>query len=299
MGVTLASAARRFARDSFESWLPATDTFSAAQQGRLFRADRFTTIYHKPTRRVQVSLLSTWPASGVVRRTNGGEIMLLGEAERVELSQGSAAYDRLRQAHLIQAPTGGAALYHAATVSGTGDDLGLVSLGAGVKCYADLELQAVSDPPNSIDYSLGRYVIHHSANISPRAGDYLQFNGRWLLLEQPYAEGGFRVARSREIPVGYRALTYLRPAAANYDSATGIVTAGETARLFSGIVEQSVAATEEPQYRPATVTLGVFKAHLGFAPRAGDRVSMDGQPYLITTVEEPRDGLQWRLKLEA
>lgn len=300
MGLSLASAAKRFAQDQFVGWDAMSDTFSAiAQTGRLFRTDRFTTIYHRPTRRSTLSLLGEWPASGVVRRVFGGEVLLVGANERQEIIGGSVVYDRLRQVHFVQQPSGGKGDYYPASVSGSGDDLGVVTLGPAEPLYLDLELHAVNEPAAAVDYVVGKFLLTHSANAALQAGDYVAYASRWFLVEQPYVDGGFRLARVREQVVGYQTFSYLRPGSGAYDPVTGSVTRGESPRLFSGIIESGQTVLSGPTTLPRQLIVGVFKRHLGFVPQAGDGVSLGNQRYTITTCAQVRDEQQWRLTLEA
>lgn len=302
MGLSLAGSAARWAQDSFLSWDPATDTWSdEGITGRLFRADRFTTIYHRPTRRSTITqLFGKVPASLVVRRELGGETFLLSATERTEVEHGVEVYDSLRASHLVTSPSGGLAQLLAAVVSGTGDDLGPVVMTPAEAAYVDFELRTTAASPDSTDYAIGRYLMTFSPTILPREGDYLLFNGGTFLFEEPYVDGGFNMARVSRFELGYKNFTYRLPAGTGgYDPVTGVVTKGTVDRQVSMIVGSGGDRADSKKVAgyERTLMLYVFKRHIGFEPLAGQKMSDGEREYLIVAVKENRDMLQWGLEV--
>jgi hypothetical protein len=302
MGISLAASAARWRNDEFSYWDPATNLFSTTTVlGRLFRADRFTTIYHRPTRRSTIGLLEAAPASGVVRRRLGGDIFLLSDTQRQEVFQGDHVYDTLRASHLVTAPSGGLAEFHPATLAGTGDDLGAVSLATAVPVYLDLELQTAVSPNDSEETLSGRWLINYSRNVAPKPGDYFKMGDRWFLVQMPYVDGGFYLLRSLEAVVGYHTFTYQLKTGtgSGYNPITGTVGSPETPRVFSalrGLESMESTATAQATSK-RRLELFVYTHHIGFTPNAGDTIKDATRTYRVESVVMRREELQWKIEV--
>lgn len=299
MGVSLKASARRWALDQFAPWNATTDAFDLVNtlQGRLFRADRFTTIYHRPTRRSWVSWWeATYPSSGVVKRVGTDEIYLVSETLRDEVLQGKETYDLLRQTHLVTPPSGGLGAFYQVVTLGTGEALGVVTKAAPVPIYADLELQGVTAADETEDVTVSRFLLVHSRNVSPQPGDYFVWNARWFLVNSAYIDGGLSVSRTSELVYGYRDMTYLRrTTGGGYNPVTGTVTASSTQAAFSALIGNETQTGPATGTAAHTLELYVYERHLGFAPRAGDSVIHAGQTFAVQSVVMRREELQWKL----
>lgn len=302
MGVSLRTTASRWAQDRFAPWDASTNRFlegSLSQiKGRLFRADRFTSIYHRPTRRAFIGLLGDGPESGVVKRLGTDEVYLVSDTAKTEVYQGKFVYDQLRQSHLVTPPSGGLGGYYAATTAGVDDDLGAVSLGLSFPTYLDLELQGIAVSEETEDVVVPRFMLTHSRNISPLEGDYFYWNSRWFLVNTPYIDGGLNIARASELLPAYTVMTYLKPTgvASGYDPVTGVVSSATVERLFSALIGKDSfegEGTEPPISRK--MELYIYVRHIGFTPAVGDSIRYNSKTYQVDSVTIRRDALQWKL----
>jgi len=300
-GLSLSTSTDYFLHDDFESWDPATNTFLPGLQGRFHRADRFKTIYHRPTRRHKISLTgdTALPASGVIRHTKTQEVFLTSVLEEEEIWQGQEVYERLVTLHRAVPFSGGYAQFHPVTVAGSGDNLGEVSYAAFDPAYIEIELRTASDEKDSLDVSIGDFNCHLSRNITPDPGDYFLFNGTYYRVAIPYSDSGFRAARLVKEEPHYETLTYkLDTGTSGYDPVTGTFSAGTADRLVSAIFGDAETMRDRTSgaYN-RVISAFVYQRHIGFTPKVGDKVVHNGQEYEILKVAENQRELQWRLEI--
>ncbi len=304
MGLSLKTAAQRFSGDAFVLWDPTNNTFDAVPTvyGKRFRIDRFTTIYHRPTRRSYIRLLtSDFPGVGVIKRVNGGEVYLLSETLNTDFEAGTLRYEDIRMSHLVTPPSGGYGTFTPVRTSGFGTDLGVVDTATQTSIYLDLELQSAVNIEETVDATVPRLILNHSANVSPLAGDIFRHAGRTFIVNVPYIDGGLRAARVSELPIPYATFTYrMRSGTGGYDPVTGTVTSSVTDRLFSGIIGRIQRDTEQSVTTPSAPTkmeLYVYERHVGFNFVLGNQILYSGTAYYIDAISQRREEAQWKLEL--
>jgi hypothetical protein len=303
MGLSLKTAAERFSGDEFVVWDPETNTFGTTTiRGKRFRIDRFTTIYHRPTRRSYIRLLTpSFPGVGVIKRVNGGEVYLLSETLNTDIEAGSLRYEDIRMSHAVTPPSGGVGKFTPVRTTGSGDNLGVVDIVTQENAYIDLELQSAGNVEETVDAVTPRLILNHSANVSPQFGDIFAIDGRIFIVNAPYIDGGLRAARVSELPIPYATFTYrMRSGTGGYDPVTGTVTSGVTDRLFSGIIGRIQRDTEPSVTTPSAPTkmeLYVYERHVGFAFALGDQILYSGTAYYINAISQRREEAQWKLEL--
>lgn len=305
MGLSLKVAAERFSNDSFIPWNATTNTFDDLNpiNGRLFAADRFTPIYHRPASRKYASLqTANIPTSSIVKRDLTDEIYIVSQILHTEMLQNDRVYDRLRVMHSASNPSGGEAEFYSAAVSGTGVDLGVVTLSTALPCYVDTELHSMTDGRDTQSSTLARYLITHSTNIAPQPGDYFKFNGDYYLVIVTFSDGGFLNTRAVKHPVSYIDAVYSRKTGTGgYDPTTGTVTQPTTNYNFSGIIgnhkSSGLVAGGEPVDRE--LELFIFFRHIGFDPKIGDKIIYDDREYIIFETNPRVNAQQWHLICKA
>jgi hypothetical protein len=303
MGLSLKTAAQRFSGDEFTVWDPTTNTFGPTTiKGKRFRIDRFTTIYHRPTRRSYIRLLDpSFPGVGVIKRVNGGEIYLISETLNTDIEAGDLRYEDLRMSHLVTPPSGGYGTFMPVRTTGTGEDLGPVDLSTQIPVYLDLEFQSAINIEEAVDETIPRMILNHSTNAAPLPGDIFQRAGRTFIVNVPYIDGGLQAARVSELPIPYTTLTYrVRTGTGGYDPVTGTVTQGVTDRLFSGIIGRIQRDTEQSVTTPSAPTkidLYVYEHHVGFNFALGNQILHEGTAYYIAAISQRREKVQWKLEL--
>lgn len=299
-GLDLRTSTTFFQHDLFVPWDAATNTFSGSVAGRLHRIDRFKTIYHRPTRRQKLSLAedAVVPASGVIRHAKTGEVFLVSLLEEDEVWQGETVYERLVTLHRAVPYSGGYAVFKPVTVSGSGDDLGIVSLTNVQHAYVEVELRSASDERGSLDVEIEEATLHLSANVQAAPGDYITFDGDDYRILVTFSDSGFRAARAVKESPHYETLTYhLQTGTSSYNPATGTFTEGVADRLVSALIGDETAMRERvsDQYS-RQLSVYIYQQHIGFAPKVGDTFAYDGRTYTVTKVSQNQRELQWRLE---
>lgn len=300
VGATLQTAATYFMHDSFLSWDAATDTFPTSFTARLERIDRFKTIYNRPTRREHLSFQSDviLPASGVIKRQDTDEIFLVSDTVQSEVWQGNILYEKLATLHRVTPDSGGPAAYHAVTTSGSGADLGPVSLATAVPAYLDIELRSMAADRDAVEVMVPEMLAFFSKNVTPEAGDYFLFDGDYYRIEEYYADSGYHSARLVKEDPAYTTLTFKQSTGTSvYDPATGTVSATTTSRQVSAIITSEKTARDRDLVKFQKV-LGfyIYKRHIGFTPKVGERFTHDSTEYEVTLVEEGKNADQWHLE---
>ena len=300
MGLSLSNSADRFSQDLFAAWDPTSNSFATKLDylipGRRFRIDRFTTIYHRPTRRSYIRFFDdTYPDSGVVMRMVTGEVYLLSETVKRDIDRGEVVYDHLRMSHLADPPSGGPGLFNAAQVLGTGDDLGLVDTASEENCYLDLELLSSTQVEESVDAVAPKFTITHSRNVQPAEGDVFRFGARTFVVIVPYVDGGLRMARVSELPIGYTDFIYRRRTGlGGYDPSTGMTAKPVTELAFSGLLGKTVRENEGSFTR--RIEVYVYKRHVGFEFEVGNEIEHNGLIYYVDEILDRREEAQWRIE---
>lgn len=285
----------------FEAWDAATDTWSEWSHGRLYPADRFKTIYHRPTRRETLSLPQgvSLPASKVFRHVTTAEVFMASETEHYDAADGQV-YSNLYAVHRASLKS----TVLRPTVSGTGDNLGPVSLIDQGVTYADVELRATDKDPADYALQLGNYEGNYFITLSPAAsvleGDFLDSGSQSYRIDHLYLDGGLLLARGIRMAPALETLTYeLRTAAGGgYNTATGSVTRPTVEdREFSGFVSlSSVAVSPGSVSRTAGLEILVGVDHIGFFPVVEDRIRRGSDTFSIISVEVDGSKKLWALQ---
>lgn len=303
---SLRSAAARFQEDLFYSWDSVNEVFNTGSSGqiigRLFRIDRFTTIYHRPTRRRQITFPpgTALPASGVVKHASTGEIFILSDTVRADAVK-NVVYDRIVSAHLAMPPSGGLGSLRRPTIEGTGDDPGAAVLNEVRQVYFDSELRAASAQPDTEDVSIGHYFLTFSVAAGVMDDDWLVFGSEYYKIVERYPESGFMSARAIKESYTLLPITYYRSTGAGggYNPTTGEFTPTvRDARQISALISK----TESSMWaggigESETRKLYIDVNHITWDPTVDDVIDVSGHKYLVTGVTVGKNQLQWELNV--
>ncbi len=102
-------------------------------------------------------------------------------------------------------------------------------------------------------------------------------------------------AFARDARLG-RSIVYRRLISQVYDPATQLITSNFQDLPCRAILGPASRLGRGPE--TAATRVVVFKADLGFAPRPGDLVALDGQDQRVKSVEADRSGGLFRLEVE-
>jgi len=155
--------------DRMVFWDRSSDSFPVGNtfRARVYPADRFKTIYHRPTRRETLSLhprQKIGPSLLVKHLASGKTYALAGE-DRLDSSD-DTIYDTARSVHLVARGE-----VFREEVQGTGDDLGpLVRVSQGT-LYGDLELRTEERVPDTHREQSGSFFLTCPNDLDLRLQD--------------------------------------------------------------------------------------------------------------------------------
>lgn len=304
---SLRSAAARFQHDEFHPWIEADGAFDTSAEaiivGRLFRIDRFTTIYHRPTRRRQITLppRTVLPQSLVVKHRLTGEIFILSQSHRMD-SVAASVYDDIVTGHLAMPPSGGRGTVFRPTLQGTLDDPGPAELIEIADTYMDVELRTTENVANAEEQTVANTMIVISSSVSVADNDWVRLNGANYKVTEPYFDGGFTYVRALKEPYDLSVLTYYFDTGfgGGYDPETGVVTQTVTeAKQISGIVvlkQETASGTGEVEAWSGKAYIDVNM--ITWKPTINHSIEYAGVKYKIVSVTLGKAAVQWELGLQ-
>lgn len=303
MPVSLATAAQNWNTEKFLAWNPALNAFSSTIYGRKRRIDPFVSLWHRSSRRSAIFITPGQDLTGVsvVKHTPSDTVYLISPTVEVDDYEGAGNYSRMVRCQKAMAPFGGAAEYYPVTVSGTGDNLGAVTVGPVQNVYVDIELRTTEEPEGVIREQVGDYLIFCSSNVSPLDGDFVKLAGKWYQSQEWYSESGFLCCRARQTDPAYVTATFylVDSTAPVYDPVTGTFSSTtQTQRAVSvQVAEQGVTGRTTDKATERMLTCNVSLRHIGFTPQIGQKVAVSGVAYRVTRLAKGVEGLQWELEL--
>ena len=304
MPLYIGTAAQNWNSDEFLVWDHSTDTFGPGLPGRMKRIDPFTSLWTKSSRRANIYLTPGANTTGiyVVKHDRSEVIFLLSPTAEKDYWQGSPAYTEMRRAHKVTPPSGGKGIHRSVTVSGTGDNLGLVTIGPETVAYMDVERSGSSEPIETVTTVEQEVYLFCSANVSYATGDFLQLNGTYYRVDEWFHDTGFLSAKAVKAPPAYTSVTFLIPSATSpvfSPSTGGMTTADYTERDVSVQVDASEAVGRPTDRDFAEkFTLFIYSNHIGFTPFPGQQVVLDGVTYRVVRVDHNLNRLQWKVEIK-
>lgn len=290
----LSTCTEYYGKAPFSAWDRVTDTFLSQVDfpfvGRLGTVDTFVSIYHRPTRMRNMFLSPTQelPVSNIVRAEDG-TVYILSSTKRKD-SQHGETYQCLVASRRCDSPSGGKAEIFRPTVSGSGLDLGFVSLVSRGQEYCDTELRSGTKQELRPDDETGQFYMTFSASAVVADGDYCLLNGMYYGLLEIAGDSGFISSRAVASPALFENFYYEinLPGGYAYDPSTGTVPdISSTAYGFSAIRLQSLdTMSSSGEELLGSLRLSVRKEHVGFTPIKGNRIVSGSSLYVIKSVSE-------------
>ena len=304
MPLSLTNASQYWNVEEFAFWDPLTDTFSYGVGGRIRRIDPFVSLWHRSSRRANLHFVPGTNTSGVavVRHTLTGTDYLLSQTSEKNSWQNGACYNEMRRAHKVTPPSGGKGIHRSVTVSGTGDNLGLVTIGPETVAYMDVERSGSSEPVETVATVEQEVYLFCSANVTYAPGDFLQLNGTYYRVDEWFHDTGFLSAKAVKAAPAYTSVTFLIPSATSpvfSPSTGGMTTADYTERDVSVQVDASEAVGRPTDRDFAEkFTLFIYSNHIGFTPFPGQQVILAGVTYRVVRVDHSLNRLQWKVEIK-
>ena len=299
----LSLAAGFFHDERFDLWdTLLNDWVTEAFTGRLYVFDRFKTIYHRPTRRETLGIKPgvPSPAGQVIRHSSTGDIFIVTQTERFD-ADADKVYDR---AFALHRPIGLGTLERYDS-TGTPPDMGEEVPIHSEPVWYDIELRTDAEDDEAYQSYHGNYFLTMPMSTTVRKGDWiLGVDGATYRVDEPYIDGGFRLARAQDVPYPKETFTYLARdlSTGGYDPATGEYTQPQsTGYDFSAQIVKlihSVAGDERDSHQ-SDLEIAVDTRTIGFTPEVGYRVirGRDSRTYRIDEVREGSEADQVLLSL--
>ena len=303
MPLSLTNAAQFCNTEEFLFWVPATEAFVTGAPGRMRRSNPVVSPGDKASRRVNLFVAPGSVPTGTVALKHNltGTIFLLSPLAELDAWQGGATYQELRRAHKVMPPSGGKGVHRSVTVSGSGNNLGPVTIGPETAVYMDVERSGFSVPVETVVTVEQEVYLFCSANVSYAPGDFLQLDGTYYRVDEWFHDTGFLSAKAVKAPPNYTSVTFLIPSSTSpvFSPSTGGMTAGAyVEREVSGLIDASEAVgrpTDRDFYE--RFTLYIYSNHIGFTPFPGQQVVVSGVAYRVVRVDHNLSRLQWKVDL--
>lgn len=285
-------------RAGVDPWaLPAWHWDTAAFSGRIDLTDRFLSNFNKPLRRRMLFTRPdvVLPSSGTFRDPATGQVYLLGQSRQDSL--GGTAYNMLTVCHLVSGLSAGLGKVTSKVVQGAGDDLGWLVDTEVDTYYGDLELRSSGEESSTKGIHVGSHFLTLPGFANLEKYDFFHLNGKSYKVDEPYFDSGFMTARVTEVGDDRLDFTIEWDSGGSYDYDLGTATHSVVSRNVSGIVSSRFDRREDYD-KDSTDYLEVFifQEHVGFDPKPGMRLTLEGRTFDIVWVQEDRRERQWKLR---
>jgi hypothetical protein len=205
----------------------------------------------------------------------------------------------MHRAHKVTPPSGGKGTYRPVTVSGSGGDLGPVTVGPPVVVYLDFERSGSGEPDETIQAVEKEVYAFCSANVTPSPGDFLTLGARTYRVDEWFYDMGFLAGKAVQAEPAYTTVTFLLPGSAVFDTSTGLLTNSSAAERQVSVLIDSSEVVGRPTDRDLDEkqTLYIFTHHIGFTPEPGQQVEISGRTLRVTRVDSNVERKQWKVEV--
>ena len=305
MPASIRLAAGFFERESFLTWNPTTGVFGPTSIiGRKKRTDAFVSLWHRSSRRDHIYLKADADTSNLfaLRSVTTGITYLVSETSEADTWQAdNNVYTRMLRCHKVSAPSGGAALHYPVLVTGSGDDLGPITILPAVGGLADAELRSTSDSRENVQVAEGEYLLAYSRNLVVYDGDFFTLGGVWYRVIEALIDSGYHYVRAKQDEPRFQTAEFKLPSAtpAKFDPRRGQLVGGtELTRQVSVLVDSNVRSGQLADHAiNERLTVFIYRNHIGFTPQLGHGLVLNNVRYTVDSVALPLDQKQWKLEV--
>lgn len=293
---------KHFDSDEFEYLDPVTRLWGNVFEGRLAVTDRFLSNFNRPTRKrmLYTDFDTDLSQFDVIRHRVTRDIYLIGVARRDTFKM--AKITQLLICHMVtpNSLSAGLAEVIRPTVSGSGDDLGWVTMEPIGEAYVDLELRATSREPGSKDTEIGMYYAWTESHWPFKDGDKLLVNGQHYIVEETAYDAELQHLRVISRDQYYIDTVFEMGVARTFDRALNKFVQAPVVRNVSGYL---VSLHDSNDGYDADVSdhaeLRIRTEHIGFTPLPGMKVYLPDtdKHYNIRYVEQSEHRQQWIVRL--
>lgn len=296
----LRAIATHFNWEAFDYLDPTTRLWVSCITGRFAPADRFLSNFNRPTRKRMLftEFDSDLTQVDVIKHTLTGDQYIVGVSRKDAFLAGKIT--QLLICHMVtpNGKTAGIGQFIRPTVSGTGDDLGWVTLEDIGEAFLDLELRSTSTEPGSKEAQIGSYYCWTEKNKALLDNDGFTLHGTDYVVEEVAYDSELLYLRvvSRSHHFSDFVISY-DTGVRQRDPLTGLYSQGVVDRNVSGYIVATHNgndgfATDSGDY----IEIRIDKAHIGFKPMPDQSLTYEGKTYVISYVEDAEHRNQWHIK---
>lgn len=288
----LARTAAYFDRTLFENYDQSTNSWAGTFfHGQLKLADKFQTIYHRPTRkRMLYCAPGSEPTGSVVRVVETGETFMVGALQ-------TDVHDdqHYRNVYALHRPRGQGTITRRVPVGPSNNPGWAVSQLLGT-FWMDFELRSTNEKEDAIPSQRGSYfcTLPYGTDVQP--GDLLFFEGKPYYALDDYIDSSLQflrvaqhadpredfVYRSRTLPDTYSG---------------GSVTRNFTNYNVTGRVGTSESREADGPVIRKELMLKINEGWIGVTPKMDDEVTLWGSRYTVRRVIRDAEKQEWNLQV--
>jgi hypothetical protein len=277
------------------AWLP------AAFKGQLKLADKFLTIYNRPTRNRMIYVApGQEPTSPVIRVSNTGDIFMLKTPQRD--SHANTHYRTVIGGHM---PAGTAVVNRLLPI-GPPEDPGWAVQAMVMNTFADVELRSVNENTDRQLLSYGHFIMLTPSNTDLQDHDTVTITDTtsgdvttYYVLES-YVDSGLQAARVTSQPDERVNMIYTSVGEPVYDPDQSANVRPETHYNVTGRITIKKIEEEENSDVPVRIVeVMVRKNFIGLIPKIGDKLTFQGRTFTIHSVGENALRDEWTLEASA
>lgn len=281
----IAQAAKFFDHPDFENYDFSSGTWIDAFSGQLKLADKFTTIWNRPTRKRNLyTAPDSPPTSAVIRVIETGEIFMLGTGQH-DVFQGGAT----RVVYGLHKTKGVATHRRLTPTPGGGwatNELVQVTFG-------DVELRSVNENQDVELQHYGHYFMFLPSNSTVEDGDTVELDGLVYTLLEVYPDSGLVAARVSAKPEERVNVVYTVVGPSVYDPNTRTNTPTLTPYNVTAKIEPLSESELQGEYSNAAIKFMVESKFITVSPKINDRITYSGKTYKVMGVDRDSVSAEW------
>lgn len=291
----LRAVARFFDTLDFDIFDPGTSTWTLnAFRAQIKMADKFTSIWNRPTRkRVLYSAPGATPTATVIRLSATGQIYMVGTQH----------HDAIFNAHHrdvtgLHMPSGTAVVTRLVP-AGPSNNPGWGVVTAVGTTYGDAELRSVDENQDRQVLSYGHYVLFFPRDFDIRRQDNVVLAGVNHHILETYLDSGYLTARSTVLPDERTNLVYAVVGVPVYDTATQTNVPVTTSYNVTGKFQMlSSSELGDSDVLNETAKVMIHEDFIGVQPKVTDQVTSAGKKYRVMEVSRNAILTEWHLKVK-
>lgn len=281
-------AARYFDLQDFENFDTATATWTGQTfQGQQKVSDKFSSIYHRPTRKAMLYCAEDVTPASVIRNVSSGEVFMVGT-----LQPDTHDNTFYRKVYAIHRALALGTLLRKAPVGPVNNPGWAVEVNMG-QVWVDLELRSANENEELIPISNEHYFVTMPSDADTREFDSIVVGGVNYWAVADYVDSSFKMFRAGKHKDPRDNLVFRRKAGTTYSGGQVVPNWQDfniTARTGRADFSQSDGITAKNR-----IKIMIQDGWIGVTPTTDDKITVWGKDYDILTVTRDSSDLEWNL----